>query len=400
MEKIRHQTHNRNTLIYALSMLLERTAYYGFRALFVLYLISETLNLERDKGLEILGWFMLSIIFTKIIGAVLGDLIIGNKKALIVGSVLQILGFLCMLQPSLLFVYIGFGLIAIGNGLYAPNILAEFGKNYLDRQKLLDAAFTIHYIAINIGAFFGVVLIGYIGEIYGFAYGFALSALFMLIATVLLNFNTEIDTIEFPKSKFIVGNKSILFLIILLGTALFSAFYGIGLAKTLDTQFDNMTLFSFEISGSLLQSINSQLVMAISILASIFWTFYYNNQIAKLALGFLFITLGFGLLILIPEAVNEQNIVLYLVAALLIAIAEVSVVPVVHSILTQYINPKYLAIAFSLVFLPSGLITYLFSFGNDYFYNNLALTLTISVISCALIGIGLFGFIRLQKRNL
>ena len=193
MEKIRHQTHNRNTLIYALSMLLERTAYYGFRALIVLYLMNEMSNFEREDVLEILGWFMLYIIFTKIIGAVLGDLVIGNKKALIVGGILQILGFLCMLQPSLLFMYIGFGLIAIGNGLYAPNMLAEFGKNYQDKQKLLDAAFTIHYTAIHIGSNIGIVLIAYIGEIYGFTYGFALSALLMLIATVLLIFNTKID---------------------------------------------------------------------------------------------------------------------------------------------------------------------------------------------------------------
>ena len=93
-------------------MLLERTAYYGFRALIVLYLMNEMSNFEREDVLEILGWFMLYIIFTKIIGAVLGDLVIGNKKALIVGGILQILGFLCMLQPSLLFMYIGFGLIA------------------------------------------------------------------------------------------------------------------------------------------------------------------------------------------------------------------------------------------------------------------------------------------------
>jgi POT family proton-dependent oligopeptide transporter len=400
MEKIRHQTHNRNTLIYALSMLLERTAYYGFRALIVLYLMNEMSNFEREDVLEILGWFMLYIIFTKIIGAVLGDLVIGNKKALIVGGILQILGFLCMLQPSLLFMYIGFGLIAIGNGLYAPNMLAEFGKNYLDKQKLLDAAFTIHYTAIHIGSNIGIVLIAYIGEIYGFTYGFALSALLMLIATVLLIFNTKIDEIEFPKSNFIIRDRAIIILIIILFVALFRGFYGIGLIKTVDIEFNTITLFSFEISSFLLQSINSQFVIGMSILASIFWTFYYNNQIVKLALGFLFITLGLALFFLIPDTVNEQNVFLYFIAILLIAIAEVCIAPVVQSILTQYVNPKYLAIAFSLAFLPNGLFTYIFSFGNDYLYNNFSLILMIVVVSCAVICLGLFGFSRLQKTNI
>ncbi len=294
------QQHNQNTFIYTLSTLLERAAYYGFRALIVLYLIGEVMGMERDEVFEIHGSFILSILFSQIIGALLGDLVIGNRRALFIGGILQTLGILCFLQPSLTFVYIGIGLISLGNGLYIPNFSAEFGKNYLDKQDLLDAGFTINYAAINIGALIGVALVGYIGEFYDFVYGFFVAGLFSFASTVLLIFSKKTNGLTPTTTKFIESKNIYLFLIFVFSIGLFWLFYDKGSIKLYNLEYNVITLFSFQLPNLMFQSINSYFVMGLSILAAFLWTFYYSNQASKLILGFLFTALGFSLLFLIP----------------------------------------------------------------------------------------------------
>jgi len=157
MEKIQNQKHNKETFYYCLSRMLERASYYGFRTLVVLYMTGEILKMENTEALGIYGWFTASLVFSQIIGAILGDLLIGNKKAVIIGAILQSLGAFGLCIPSTTGLYIGLFLVVLGGGLYTPNIISNFGKLYLNRTKLLDAGFTLFYFAVNIGAFVGVL---------------------------------------------------------------------------------------------------------------------------------------------------------------------------------------------------------------------------------------------------
>ena len=82
MEKIQNQKHTKETLYYSISRMLERASYYGFRALVVLYMVGETLKMERTEALTIYGWLVGSLVFSQIIGGIFGDLLIGNKKSI------------------------------------------------------------------------------------------------------------------------------------------------------------------------------------------------------------------------------------------------------------------------------------------------------------------------------
>jgi len=92
MEKIKNQTHSKETFLYAFSRTLERASYYGLRSLVVLYMVGGILKMENAEALSIYGWFTASIVFSKIIGAIIGDLVIGNKKAIIIGGIIQSIG--------------------------------------------------------------------------------------------------------------------------------------------------------------------------------------------------------------------------------------------------------------------------------------------------------------------
>jgi POT family proton-dependent oligopeptide transporter len=399
MEKILNQTHNENTFIYSGSKLLERAAYYGFRGLMVLYLMSESIGMTGTEAYKVYTWFTFSLIISGIIGAVLGDLFIGNRKALSIGGILQILGFFCLFQPSLIFFYIGLGIITIGNGFYVPNMLAAFGKNYLDKTKLLDAGFMIYYAAIHIGSFVGILSVAYVGEIYGVNYGFAAAGLLMLIATVLLNFTKENKVVEFEKKEVTIQNRLFNTLLIILSVGLFWALYEVAAVKMYAFEFDFSQTTSFTLPDSFFMSINSYFVIGIAISAVAFWTVYHQHQTIKLAFGFVFATIGFGIFFLIPDSINEQNIFFYIIATFFIAIAEVCVAPIIQSILTEYINPKYLAIAFSFAFLPTRFFAFAFNFWNSSFTDSSTFALAFGVIGFGIVGLVLFGLVQFRKKE-
>ena len=179
MDKIQNQKHTIETLYYSISRMLERASYYGFRALVVLYMVGETLKMERTEALTIYGWLIGSLVFSQIIGGLFGDLLIGNKKSIIIGGIIQAIGAFSLCIPSTNGLYLGLFCVVLGSGFFTPNLISNFGKSYLNKTKLLDSGFTIFYLAINLGSFLGILLIGYIGETYGYNIGFVLSGILM-----------------------------------------------------------------------------------------------------------------------------------------------------------------------------------------------------------------------------
>ena len=399
MEKIRNQKHTKETLYYSISRMLERASYYGFRALVVLYMVGETLNMERNEALTIYGWLIGSLVFSQIIGGLFGDLLIGNKKSIIIGGIIQAIGAFSLCIPSTTGLYLGLFLVVLGSGFFTPNIISNFGKTYLNKTKLLDSGFTIFYLAINLGSFLGILLIGYLGETYGYNIGFIISGILMLISIIpiLLSKEKELDEIE--KNEFPIGKRISNILIAFIVVGLFWGFYELSSIRTFDLQLQLSEISTLGIPNHLWQSINSIFILPISIIAIILWTYFYNSQFFKLMLGFIFGVISFGILFLIPEVPTEQHTVTYLISLLFLSISEIHIAPIIHSILTKYSNPKYLAILISLAFLPTRLISLIFGLFNDKLYDNPMLGLKIGIVGMTVVGIGLIGYVWWNKKT-
>lgn len=379
-------------------MMLERASYYGFRILLILYMTGEIIKMDRTEALSIFGWFAGSLIVSKILGALLGDLVIGNRKTLLFGGIIQALGsfFLCI--PSTSGLYLGLFLVVIGNGFYTPNIIANFGKIYLNKTKLLDSGFTIFYLAINLGAFLGTSLIGIIGERYGYNFGFILAGTFMLFSIIPLLITKE-KVVEKDLKYDLSINKRILNIsIALIVVGLFWAIYEISYIRISDIQAQFNEISTIEILKSNWHTINFYLILPIGIIAIIIWTYFYSSQFFKLMLGLIFGAISIGILLLIPEVPTEKYTILYLLSILFMGISEIHIAPIVHSILTKYSNPKYLAIFISLSFLPIWVISLGFGLFNDRFYENPTLGLKFGIIGMIIIGFGLFGYIVWNKK--
>ena len=179
----------------------ERFSYYGMRALLVLFLTSAIMGAnpgwgwDRENALAIYGSYTGLAYLTPILGGFIADRFIGFRWAVIVGALLMTLGHLSMaLEFNPIFMYIGLGLLVLGNGFFKPNMNSIVSKMYEKHPEKKDGAFTIFYMGVNSGAFLGMLLCGYIGEHkdWGWSYGFGLAGIFMFVGMLQFYFTQNI----------------------------------------------------------------------------------------------------------------------------------------------------------------------------------------------------------------
>ncbi|WCO03469.1 POT-type proton-dependent oligopeptide transporter [Psychroserpens ponticola] len=399
MKKNTNHRHTKETLYYSISRMLERASYYGMRILIVLYMTGEVLKMDRTDAIITYGWVAGSLVFSQIIGALLGDLLIGNRKSIIIGGIIQAIGAFCLIIPTNIGLYVGLSLVVLGSGLFTPNIISNFGKSYLSKTKLLDSAFTLFYLAINLGSFLGILIVGHFGEEYGYNIGFLVSGIMMLFSLIPMWILKEQKPTKNQENKYSISKRVLNIFIAFLVVGLFWGAYEISNIRFFELQLQFIEISSFDIPNSIWYSMNSIYILPISLIAVIIWTYFYNSQFFKLMLGSIFGLISFGILFLIPEVATEQNTIIYFVSLLFLSISEIHIAPIIHSILTKYSNPKYLAILISLAFIPTKLISLIFSLFNDRFYDRPSLGLIFGTILMAIISVGLITYVLWNKKN-
>jgi POT family proton-dependent oligopeptide transporter len=177
----------------------ERFSYYGMRALLVLYLTATFANggfgLERSAALEIYAIFTGLVYLTPILGGLLADKFLGQRKAIFIGGIVMAVGQFTIAasvsyQPGAsvalreLLLYAGLGMIILGNGFFKPNISAIVGGLYDKDDPRKDSAFTIFYMGINSGAFLAPFVAGSLGEDIGWHWGYISAGTGMLLSLI------------------------------------------------------------------------------------------------------------------------------------------------------------------------------------------------------------------------
>ncbi|QVY64892.1 peptide MFS transporter [Polaribacter sp. Q13] len=174
----------------------ERFSYYGMRALLVIFLISSLTDggwaWSREEALGLYGTYTMLVYFTPIIGGILADRILGYRNAVVIGALLMTLGHASMAFDTPWALYVGIGLLIAGNGFFKPNITSIINGIYINAQDKKDGAFTIFYMGVNAGAFLGIMLCGYVGETYGWHFGFGLAGIFMFLGMLQFYFAQSI----------------------------------------------------------------------------------------------------------------------------------------------------------------------------------------------------------------
>ena len=202
----------------------ERFSFYGMKYLLLLYLTKYHLFSDAN-GLEVLGSYAALVYAMPVIGGLLADRYLGMRKAVVFGGLLLVLGHLGMAwegeqarsvngaivrdDSALQVFYFSLALIVIGVGFLKPNISTIVGKLYADDDPRRDAGFTIFYMGINLGAFTATLLCGYLGETYGWSYGFGAAGIGMLIGlTTFLYGQKYLHGHAEPKDEAVLKQKS------------------------------------------------------------------------------------------------------------------------------------------------------------------------------------------------
>ncbi len=166
----------------------ERFSYYGMRALLVLFLTASLMDegwgWPREYAMALFGSYVGLVYLSTMMGGYFADKIIGFRWAVVVGAFLMTLGHASMALETDWSIYLGLGLLVIGNGFFKPNMTSIISEMYKDRPEKKDGAYTIFYMGVNAGAFIGIILCGYLGEQVGWSLGFGLAGIFMFFGLV------------------------------------------------------------------------------------------------------------------------------------------------------------------------------------------------------------------------
>lgn len=172
--------HPRGLFVLFFVEMWERFSYYGMRALLVFYMTKGFLKLDDTRAYGIYGAYTALVYATPFIGGLLADRLLGQRRAVILGGLLMAAGHLLMGVEDRIAFPTALALLIAGNGFFKPNISTMVGSLYEGVGEKRDSGFTIFYMGINLGAALSPLLCGYVGETYGWHYGFGLATVGML----------------------------------------------------------------------------------------------------------------------------------------------------------------------------------------------------------------------------
>jgi POT family proton-dependent oligopeptide transporter len=163
-------------LLYRLLLMttLERIAFYGIRALVLIFAVRE-LGFSDTSAFQLTATLMAASFGFSVLGGWLADRFTGQQPIMLWGIFLNFLGCTLLLTDASFFFLIGVGLVFTGTSLFRPNIMVLIGQVADHLQLLKDSAYTLFYIIFNVGALIGIFGCAALGEHLGWQYAFAAS---------------------------------------------------------------------------------------------------------------------------------------------------------------------------------------------------------------------------------
>lgn len=161
----------------------ERFGYYGLQAVLAGFFV-KSLGMEDAESFVVFGAFSAMVYGYVSLGGFLGDKILGTQRTITLGAVVLMIGYAMMALAGAdkTMVFLALGAIACGNGIFKANPSSLLSKLYEGDEKDLDSAFTMYYMAVNIGSFISMLLVPIIGAQYGLSLGFMICAMGLILA--------------------------------------------------------------------------------------------------------------------------------------------------------------------------------------------------------------------------
>jgi POT family proton-dependent oligopeptide transporter len=315
----------------------ERFSYYGMRAFLILYMTAPAaaggLGFADARAASIYGTYTGSAWGASILGGLVADRVLGQYRSALLGGVVIAAGHFTLAFKSLASFYAGLTLIVLGTGLLKPNVSTLVGSLYAPSDTRRDAGFSIFYMGINLGAFIGPLIAGYLAQRVDWHAGFACAGIGMALGVVQYIFgkqrlNAAIERLEKqPKPAPAVAGEPRpaassggftraewkrmgAIVIFFLAAVLFWGGYEQA-GSTLNLFADRYTrldVFGFSFPSSWFQSVQPIFVIVLAPVFAWIWTRLGPREPsvpAKFAIGLLFMSLAF--LVIVPAGAMAQS---------------------------------------------------------------------------------------------
>lgn len=364
----------------------ERFSYYGMRAILVLYLVAATtgdnvgLGWTNGEALALYGWYTMLVYVASIPGGWIADKFLGQKKAVLYGGILLVAGHSILAIEQMWAFYTGLGLIIAGVGLLKPNISTMVGGLYKQGDIRRDKGFTIFYIGINVGAFLSSLIVGYVGEVHGWHYGFGLAGIGMALGLIqyvagqkhlryvgnsLSNSESEEDKelMKKPLTKIEKDRVIVLFISFLLVIVFWGAFEQAGgLMNIYAKEKTNRLLMGWEVPASWFQSLNAMFIIFLGTTVAGFWAMRklkgkVSTSLFKMIVGLIIMGTGFFFMTAAAgqyEAEGSSAMYWLVLAYLFHTVGELCLSPVALSYITKLAPLKYASLMMGVYFAMTG----------------------------------------------
>ena len=269
----------------------ERFGYYGMGALLVLYMV-ERLGFGDARANLTWGAFTALVYAAPSIGGWIGDKILGARRTMLFGAIVLSIGYGMLALPNeqLSFLYASLGVIVVGNGLFKANSANLVRRIYEGDDARIDSAFTIYYMAVNIGSTLSILATPWIKDRWGWRTAFAVCCAGMVLGVVnfLLRYRSLSHVGSVPDSKPIVWRR--------LGAVALGAVV-VGTAATLVLGNKSLAIACVDVGGIVILALFAYMIAKcdrseragliaalVLVLQSILFFIFYQQQMTSLTL--------------------------------------------------------------------------------------------------------------------
>ncbi|MBJ7450104.1 MAG: peptide MFS transporter [Parachlamydiales bacterium] len=428
----------RSLLLLSSTEMWERFSFYGMRAILVLYMVGKLadggLGWSRQESLILYGNYTMSVWLAPLVGGYLADRFLGQRLAIYIGCIIISTGHFLLAFQSLGFFYSGLTCLVVGTGFFKPCVTSILGGLYSENDPKRDAGYSIFYMGINIGAFFGGIMTGWLQMRYNFHVAFAAAGFAMFIAFGLFVFTKrylgkvglrpvkKVEN-EIPKEPLTPQEKKRVGMIFILAmiTVLFFVAYeqGGGMLTIFTDQFTDRHFFGWEIPTSWLAgSLNPLFIVILAPVLSALWSKLAKNKkdisvVAKMAVGFAVTGLSFFLLIAptrIVEADPSSKVSLAWLVTFygLYTVGELLVVPLLWSMVSRIAPQRYLSVLMGVMLASAGLGcklagwvgSFIDAKGPSQIFSGIMITMFAFALLCMVVNKGLMRWASLKEADL
>jgi len=370
--------------------LWERFSYYGMRAILILFITSSVLDgglgWTQGEALNLYANYTMFVYLVSIPGGFLADRVLGQKKAVMIGGGLLVLGHGVMAIPQLWSFYAALALIVAGVGFLKPNISTMVGGLYKPGDPERDKGFTFFYIGINIGAFLSGITVALVAGKFGWHAGFGLAGIGMLLGQIVFIWGQKYlkGVGDYVKPEQVAGKDGkkhdkpltkiekdrvvVLLLSFLIVIVFWGAFEQAGGSMNLYAQFKSDRVIDFldyTVPAGVFQSLNAMYIIIFGMIVAGFWASRAlkgkeTSTLLKMGIGT--IIMGLGFLFMSAAAAETQvspdgkSMLIWLFLAYLFhTLGELCLSPTSLSFITKLAPLKYASLIMGIYWAATGI---------------------------------------------